>query len=229
MDIKAQVLAWHGWAFDRTCWNPWERLFTDQFSVSLWDRGYWGSPKKVEQEDNANKRILLTHSFGLHLCPNRQLKKADVIVIFGGFREFHPIAAQFRRRSKLILNKMIKSMQEDPEKVLKEFIDNAFEPAEAPQIDFVNFDIAKLLHDLHALNKSTLNIEPLQQAQKICILHGSSDGIVPKTKGRELYNIFRDKASYFEVKNAGHALPFTHMEQCWAFIQPELRQVLQRS
>lgn len=222
MKTKAQLLAWHGWAFDRTCWKPWKNFLTNGITLKLGDRGYWGNPQTPKLKDDNVTNIIFVHSFGLHLCPNEQLKSADVVVIFGGFREFHPVATQFKRRSKLILNKMIQTLQEEPQQVLEEFMENAYKPDKAPDLDESSFNADQLLHDLHTLNQSTLDVEPLKEAQKICILHGSLDAIVPKSKGRELYNIFQENASYFEVKGAGHALPFTHLEQCWAFIKPEI-------
>ncbi|MDR8392327.1 alpha/beta hydrolase [Aliifodinibius sp. S!AR15-10] len=225
MKTDTKLLAWHGWGFDRTCWEPWRDLVSDQYLMEIWDRGYWGNQHAVEADETSEPKVLFAHSFGLHMCPDEQLRSADLLVIFGGFREFHPAAAQFRRRSKLILNKMSRTLQEHPEQVLEEFMENAYKPDAPPSINGKECKPQKLLDDLQALNRSTLNIEPIKNAQKICILHGSSDSIVPKAKGRELYDIFQGQASYFEVKDAGHALPFTHMEQCWAFIKPELTEI----
>ncbi|MFH5831878.1 hypothetical protein ACG2F4_08915 [Halalkalibaculum sp. DA3122] len=225
MKDSAQLVAWHGWAFDRTCWEPWENVLPDQILLHPSDRGYWGDPLTVKVIDDQDITLVFTHSYGLHLCPGQQLAQADMVVIFGGFREFHPVAAQFNRRSKLILNKMIQSLEEDPEPVLQQFMENAYKPEQPPEIDSKKADHQQLLHDLRALNQSSLDIQSLKKGQNICILHGSSDAIVPKTKGRELYNIFQENATYFEVRGAGHALPFTHVEQCWAFIQPEIEKL----
>lgn len=229
MKRKVQLLAWHGWGFDRSCWEPWRRLLPQTVSTHCYDRGYWGNPQNIALDQSLSHHVLLTHSFGLHLCPAKQLAAANLVVIFGGFREFHPVAAQFKRRSRLVLNNMIQSLQESPESVLEKFLVNTFKPEDPPDIKLDGFDGEKLLHDLHTLNQSSLDIEPLMQAKKVCILHGSADSIVPKNKGRELYNLLHTRASYFEMKGAGHAMPFTHTEQCWGFIKPLLDEIIHMS
>lgn len=226
MNDNLNVLTWHGWGFDRSCWDCWEQQLSETFTFNKYDRGYRGSPQPVNVNGADNFSIILTHSFGLHLCPDEQLSNADLLVIFGGFREFHPVAAQFKRRSRLVLNNMLQQLQENPQKVLTEFMSNTYKPADPPAINVDEFDIENLYHDLQALNRSSLPIEPLKKARKVCILHGSEDAIVPRVKGRDLYEILQQNASYFELKEAGHALPFTHTEQCWAFIEPELHELL---
>lgn len=223
MESNIQLIAWHGWGFDRTCWNDWKKRVPDHFRFRCNDRGYRGNPQIVQPNTEADFTIIFTHSYGLHLCTEQQLNTADLLVIFGGFREFHPVAAKFKRRSRLVLNNMLQQMQEAPEQVITEFMENTYKPAEPPAIDLNQFNNEKLYHDLQALNQSSLQIEPLKKVEKVCILHGSADAIVPRSKGRGLYEILQQNASYFEVRNAGHALPFTHMEQCWAFIEPELK------
>ncbi|MDX1638785.1 MAG: alpha/beta hydrolase [Balneolaceae bacterium] len=223
MDSDIQLMAWHGWGFDHTCWRSWENILPDHIRISLFNRGYRGEQRDITFTGRSARNIVFAHSFGLHLCPPSQLARADLVVIFGGVRGMHPEAAQFNRRSKLVLGNMIEAMREDPGAVIRKFMQNCYRPDPAPEIDIQNYRFEKLRHDLQVLNECSLEVEPLTKAKKICILHGSSDKIVPKAKGRELYNLLSRHSSYFEVKGAGHALPFTHTEQCWAFIEPELR------
>lgn len=226
MKAEAQLIAWHGWAFDHSCWENWLKILPENIHVSLYDRGYWGDPKIVNTDDQNIPTILFTHSYGLHMCNPEKFTKADLVVIFGGFREFHPKAAQFRRRSKHIINQMIQQLQKDPGKVIEQFMINTYKPNDVPGCELKDFDSEQIISDLNELNRSVLNIESLKKAKKVCILHGSSDNIVPKSKGRELYGILETKSTYFEVKNAGHALPFTHTEQCWAFLKPQVEQII---
>ena len=80
-----------------------------------------------------------------------------------------------------------------------------------------------LLDDLRRLHNAELDVQKLKKPDKICILHGTDDHIVPNKKGREIYSQLHDKAQYFEIKKAGHALPFTHHEQCLEFLIPEIK------
>jgi len=226
-DRKAEVAAYHGWGFDRYCWEPWRDVIPPDIDLSCFDRGYFGDSESVEFGDYGAARIVFAHSYGLHLCPVQMLSKADLLVVFGGFITFHPHAARYRRRSRLVLREMIRQMEQKPTDVLHEFWKNAYHPQPPPDLEHGQMYKSLLLDDLQNLDESTLDIETLKKPGKICILHGSSDGIVPKAKGRGLYGKFSDQSSYFEVKEAGHALPFTHPDQCWAFLKPVVQQVVE--
>lgn len=226
MDDRTEFLAFHGWAFDRHCWDSWKGTVPGGCKFKSFDRGYFNGVQNVNFSENSSARIIFTHSYGLHMCPPELLGRADLLIIFGGFLTFHPQAARFRRRSRLVLQQMIKQFQDTPGAVLKEFWNNTYHPRPAPDFEPDEFNRGRLLNDLRSLNESKLETGSLKMPGKICILHGSRDGIVPKAKGRELYNKFRDKGSYFEVKEAGHALPFTHMEQSWNFIKPKIREII---
>ena len=128
-----------------------------------------------------------------------------------------------------MLRQMIKKFRLEPEEVLKDFYRNSsMSPERIPELSD-EFRDQRMLNDLNVLDEVELNPGMLKSAELICILHGSQDRIVPKSKGRELYTLLRDRARYFEVKEAGHALPFTHLEQCWSFIEPELNELLENS
>lgn len=217
-----EVIAIHGWAFDRNCWKGWRDLLPANTDFSCYDRGYFSHPFSTGFNGNRRRRILLLHSFGLHICDRELLESADLVAVFGGFRMFHPVTAQFRRRSRLILQRMKQKLPEQPDVVLNEFWRNTYYPVEPPRIDHVNQNVGLLLEDLELLGRSELDIKCIGIAKKFCILHGSKDRIVPKAKGRELFNLLYDRASYLEVKNAGHALPMTHSDQCWSFIKTNI-------
>lgn len=171
-------------------------------------------------------RIIFAHSFGLHLCDPEILDHADLLVLFGGFRSFHPQAARLRRRSQLVLRQMINRMEEAPHQVLKDFYRNVFSPHEGwpPPEGALNRRL--LQDDLKRLNESKIASEQLNKVPKICILHGSRDAIVPCIIGRELHDELYPGSNYLEIKQAGHALPFTHTEQSWLFIKSEIEKII---
>jgi pimeloyl-[acyl-carrier protein] methyl ester esterase len=187
------------------------------------DRGYSGTSQSFQFDKSDRKNVMITHSFGLHWCPEEQLRSADLLVVIGGFLQFHPQTAQFRRRSRRMLTRMIEEMHSDPEKVMYRFLENCYlpEPVEERE-EWKQVNLMQLIEDLNRLNRAELQGELLKKIPKLCILHGSKDRIVSKSKAREIYNRVYSSSRYMEIKEAGHAVPFTQPERCWSFIEPEL-------
>jgi pimeloyl-[acyl-carrier protein] methyl ester esterase len=224
---KSEILAFHGWGFEASCWQGWEQEFGEHISFETFERGYFGKAKHTPifmAKDTF--KIIMTHSFGLHFCPENLFKEADMLVIFNGFIEFHPVAAQFKRRSKLVIKQMINELKGKPAKVLRDFYENTYKPQMPQPLPESKPDKELLLKDLKMLNTHTLKVSLLKSIHKICILHAFEDAIVHRRKGRSLYDSLNEKAKYFEIKNAGHALPFTHKEQCLQFIEPEFNDLI---
>ncbi|MDX1618621.1 MAG: alpha/beta hydrolase [Balneolaceae bacterium] len=229
MEGTADLFAYHGWGFDRHCWDSWQECIYPWINLKRFDRGYFGPSERVELNPEAyGANVVMAHSYGLHLCPSGAIEQADLLVIFGGFLRFHPEAAQYKRRSRLVLRQMIQQLRDEPRAVLRKFWTNAYHPDPAPDRRPEKIDKTVLFNDLKALNESALDPDTLKKAGKICILHGSEDGIVLPANGRELFNRLGEQSTYFEVKDAGHALPFTHTEECWKFLKPELRALMNR-
>jgi pimeloyl-[acyl-carrier protein] methyl ester esterase len=216
-----EILAYHGWGFDKTCWRSWQAQATqqgDRFGAS--DRGYFGHPVTLKWENQDAARVILAHSFGLHLCPVAQLQQADLLVIFGGFFEFHPAQAGLRRRSQRILHQMLNQFKIQPEVVLNAFKANCYYPLtdqltqELPDA----YDFAVLTQDLERLDTSMIKIEILQEIPQILILHGKQDQIVSPQQGQNLRQQLPN-SQLIEMLDAGHALPFTHFQTCWSVLQ----------
>lgn len=226
---ETEILAFHGWGFDASCWDGWKQEFGDGTSFDTFERGYFGNAKRIPIfSARSNNKIIMTHSFGLHLCPDNLFKEADLLIIFNGFIEFHPVAAQFKRRSKLVIKQMINALKGHPEEVLKDFYENTYKPRSPENLPESDPDKELLVKDLKILNTHTLEVSLLKSIHKICILHAFEDAIVHRRKGRSLYDCVNKKAKYFEIKKAGHALPFTHKDQCLKFIEPELNDLISR-
>lgn len=223
---EAEVIAFHGWGFDSSVWKGWDELLSGSSLFSVFERGYFGKARQTPVFTAAKRsKVVLTHSFGLHQCPDKLFREADLLVICNGFIDFHPVAAQFRKRSKLIVKQMLNTLQGHPEKVLEEFYKNTYRPAEPNNLPDGEPDRNLLAEDLQRLHTETLDVTLLKSVNNICILHGFEDAIVHRRKGRTLYDNVAKQGKYFEVKNAGHALPFTHKEQCRQFIEPEIKKL----
>ena len=217
-----RFILYHGWGFDHTFWQPWADRLSKWGTVHAYDRGYFGDPRDVEVEHDSDQTVAVTHSFGLHWIEQSLFEEIDLLVICGGFLYFHPYAAQYKRRSRLILQEMINNLEVDPTKVLADFYENCYAPEDPPNVDVEEFNHQLLLDDLRRLQNSDLSHQRLEPAQKVCILHGSDDHIVPNKKGRQIYTQLQAKSQYFEIKGGGHALPRTHARQCMEFVQPEI-------
>jgi pimeloyl-[acyl-carrier protein] methyl ester esterase len=214
------AIAYHGWGFDRHCWQPWQDLMAQQ-GEELWvcDRGYFNAPLSY----SVNQSVIFAHSYGLHLCPIEQLQNAEVLVLFSSFLSFHPLAETQRRRSRLVLTQMIRQFEAHPQAVLEAFQTNCYYPVtEDFSSDDKPFNSELLLHDLKGLDTCSLDVSQIKKIPKILILQGAQDKIVSAEKGRELAASLPDNSEYIEIAAAGHGLPFTHASACWSWIQQRL-------
>ena len=219
---KTEIMAYHGWGFDANCWHNLQNLVPKNMEWKNFDRGYFGSPESPKFSDQSDKKIIITHSFGLHQCRDATFKEADMVIIFSGFLSFHPKAAQFQRRSKQVVSEMINQIDDHPLEVLKAFYRNVYHPEKEFNLPSKTLNKPLLLKDLKKLNSTVPSLPTLQKSAKVFIFHGTDDAIVPKRKGRALFERFGDIAQYFEIKAGGHALPMTHAQKCWQMIEPNI-------
>jgi pimeloyl-[acyl-carrier protein] methyl ester esterase len=210
--MTAEVIAYHGWGFDSTCWQAWEQHFrATGLRFQTFDRGYFGHPVEVKFERST--KILLAHSYGLHLCPIAHLQQADLLIIFNSFSEFHPQPESLKRRSQAMLKTMLNQLEANPQLVLKNFRSKCYFPQPEEAIENKPYNLEKLIYDLNNLNKASITFDGLEQIPKI-VLHGAKDRIVSPHQGKALLNLLGNNAQYIEIPDAGHALPFTHFQTC---------------
>lgn len=215
------IIAYHGWGFDRACWQPWKDLFAQQGEDLLMsDRGYFNAPSLPVMPITDHKTIVLVHSYGLHLCPLEQLQRAELLVLFSSFLSFHPWSESKRRRSHLMLAQMMTQFEANPQSVLEKFKAKCYHPVswERSSDSSTALNSELLLRDLEDLNICSLDVALLKKIPKILILHGVQDRIVSVEKGQELSEHLPDNSQYIEIEQAGHGLPFTHTDTCWSWI-----------
>jgi pimeloyl-[acyl-carrier protein] methyl ester esterase len=229
------IIAYHGWGFDQACWQPWQEQLAQRGSTLLvGDRGYFNTPflPSISQ-----RTIIFAHSYGLHLCPIEQLQRTDLLVLFSSFLSFHPASeaegrrslARNSKRSRLMLAQMINQFELNPQLVLENFKAECYYPVPWEQplagisksaangYQAINFEL--LLHDLRRLSDCSFDSSILSQIPQVLVLHGAQDRIVSPEKGRELCRHLPDNSEYIEIEQAGHGLPFTHIDACdsWIF------------
>ena len=223
--MTVELITYHGWGFRPDIWKGWERRLPDELSVRHADRGYYDQPVIPEFHANADRKVILAHSFGLHWCPAEQLEEADHLILLCGFLRFHPREGQQERRSRLLLRQMMSRFVREPGGVIEDFYRNVYAPEPCPlePPDSAELNHERLLEDLAMLDADGLPFERVSAAGSCTIIHGSEDRIVSREKSRELYSMLPDRARYFEVRHAGHAVGFTHTEECVQFAQPRLK------
>lgn len=225
--VDCRFIAFHGWGFSDIFWEPWaDRLF-EFGAFEAYDRGYFNDPKEVQTLAGPVSTVLICHSFGLHMIDEPLFANADLLIILNGFLYFHPYAAQYKRRSRLILQEMINEFEIHPEEVLEKFYANCYAPQTAPDIEIDNMNHQLLLDDLQILHGNEMDTDLLRKPGKVCVLHGADDAIVNKSKGRQIYTQLNYDAQYFEIRDAGHALPFTHHQRCLEFVIPEIETLVE--
>lgn len=239
---QLEAIAYHGWGFDHTCWQPWhDWLNAWNCSLQCFDRGYFGQPMAPHFSPTATVKLVLVHSYGLHLCPADQICQADWLLIFSSFRGFHPSQHRARRRSHVVLAQMIHQLRSHPQQVLQMFKTNCYYPQpwlssaahsspDTTDTDYptnpvdprlhYELDGDRLLADLQALDRAILDSLPLSTTANIIVFHGSGDRIVAPERSLDLMACLSSISQSVVIPNAGHALPFTHYLACWAVLDP---------
>ncbi|HIK40460.1 alpha/beta hydrolase [Thermoleptolyngbya sp. M55_K2018_002] len=226
MSSSIEAIAYHGWGFDADLWQPWAAaLKTAGVEVQLFDRGYFGLPNQPGFSQQPSRKVILAHSYGLHLCPVEQMHQADLVLVFSGFSSFHPLSGRSRDRSKSILQIMIQQFEKTPSLVLQNFYKKCFspvevdpawcEPSESFRVRENRLNSALLLQDLQQLDESIQNLDHLPQTAHAIAFHGQSDRIVPFPDTPEQATHLLARAEFISIPNAGHLLHLTHFERCW--------------
>ena len=203
---SVNLILQHGWGFNQNIWKGWNEGMPTGVLTKYCDRGYFGQPSAKEA---AGKTVLVTHSFGLHLVPPEILEKASGLVLISGFLHFHPEDEKAEERSRLLLRRMTNGVGKNPKEVLEWFYQTCQVPF-APS-SFVNRPL--LAGDLERLDQEVMSTEKLQHLEKVIILHGTEDSIVPIEKGQELHEQL-PQSIFLEIQGAEHGLPQTHRSDC---------------
>lgn len=234
MTRQVEILLQHGWAFDSSCWKGWLPHLQEKqewnFSVQTPERGYFSKPNPaVPFSSDSDLKIVIAHSFGLHLVPQENLQKADLIVLASSFEHFHRGTALEQKRSKRSIALMKERLEQEPLDLLNDFYSNCYHPLLTSQMllrrDTEFMDLELLAEDLDSLDKSRFDLNTFHTTQKVLLLHGSEDKIVPIGHGIDISEKL-PQSSLVIFEGAGHSLPLTHVAPVWISLRNTLKHLL---
>jgi pimeloyl-[acyl-carrier protein] methyl ester esterase len=169
---------------------------------------------------------------------------ADIVFLFGSFRHFHPEEdGPAKERSREILQGMRKALVCDPRKVIASFRrrcevttrggamagrrggspgreSRSIRRSDAIAKSDLPLNIALLAADLDRLDSEEVDFTLLREVPRILVFHGTGDRIVPLARGEELARFLGGRATFFSIEGAGHALPFTHVDEIMRLVAP---------
>lgn len=212
------IIAFHGWGFDMSFWNPISDIITKEHKFRAANRGYFGNPVIPAFDQKRDLKVLMSHSFGLSWIPEAHFKSADLLIIFNGFSQFHPEEPAAAKASERILKKMIHGFKTNPLDVLNAFWKNTFSPFKSEHQPTGSPEQDLLLQDLKELNGWMFKKEKLPNKLNIVCMDADQDKILQTPRGKAFTRLKRGEGVYHLIRGAGHALPYTHTKDCWSFI-----------
>jgi pimeloyl-[acyl-carrier protein] methyl ester esterase len=234
MKRKIELILQHGWGFDKSCWRGWMPHLREnqdcEINIQTPDRGYFGPSTQVNPFSEANSvKVVVAHSLGLHLVPVEILQSADLLVLAATFSHFHGGSRLEQKRSTKTVQLMHKRLFEAPMDVLNDFYSNCYHPLLTSHMLLMrnvgSLDTELLAADLELLDSNKFDTTKLQAVQKILLVHGSEDSVVPPSHSHEL-NEALPSSSLVLFEGAGHSLPLTHVAPVWISLRNTLRHLL---
>ena len=243
-----EILAYHGWGFTASCWQAYQAAWVNpgvdvvgvdragtQRTWKSFDRGYFGTPQTVTFSPRAlagGRRIVIVHSYGLHLCPDAVLAQTDLLVVLNSFLDFHGSEPRLRQKSQRKLHRMVQAFDQDPVQTWTQFMIQTFAPDPVPQAYSLGSDLdsdsdldldlgsdlqsALLRSDLEALNQTTSSPDRLKRIPQIILVSSPDDRILsnPLTPAQ----LSGSAICEIHLPQGGHGAPFVHTELCLAGI-----------
>jgi pimeloyl-ACP methyl ester carboxylesterase len=206
--VSTEIILQHGWAFDATSWNGWAKALSRIGTVKVGERGYFNGRKSTPTfSADAERKIIIAHSFGAHLLAPEALGECDTLVLFGGFASLEENARKIRV--------MLRKFAANPEYVVTDFWSNCY----TPDCDGISLlpppalNEAALQDDLTAMLESKMDLEVLAAIPDLVLVSAGSDRIVPEETRLELAAALSN-AHNVEIADACHAVHLTQTDKC---------------
>jgi pimeloyl-[acyl-carrier protein] methyl ester esterase len=216
-----QVIAMHGWAGDGSQWGPWRQASTPLgWRWTCGERGYGAHPALSPRWNESGRRLVISHSMGVHLLEEEVLAGADAVVLLAGFGRFVPPGPE-GRRLRAALTAMAAELADGPgepeaalraQKLLGRFLAEAADPDPADLLPPGPADgpvgsagRARLRHDLALLERSDGLPPGFPPQAGVLIVEAEADRIVPP-RSRALLREALPAAEVLRLEGAGHSL-----------------------
>ena len=219
-----QVIAMHGWAGDSNAWKNWAEYFCkNEWTWQSVERGYGDHPpwspiwEKSPSSDANSKRVVIAHSFGLHLIDSQILNQATDVVLLSCFSRFIPDGNK-SRSLKTALQGMQKHLGTSEEtNMLKSFHFKASHPESnttIPPSPITNgLSIQgrrRLVRDLKLLSETSELPKDLPTKSRVLVIQGQEDSIiVPLTRETLIDDLKKHLYAHptnWVIPGAGHLL-----------------------
>lgn len=224
-----EILAYHGWGFDGSFWDKMKENLPESFTFKAANRGYFGKEYLPTFSENADQKILFTHSFGTHWVNEELVRQADYLVLFSAFDQFIAGHSDQEKRERKILQRMITQFNRDPDEVLRNFYAGCFHPFEYTFSVPLEMNEQLMSNDLELLKDCSLDWSSIPT--NVIGICGAEDQIVPYQRTNAFFDQLRVN-SVKVIENSGHALPITNSSDCWSFLNrvvPIFREYAERN
>jgi pimeloyl-[acyl-carrier protein] methyl ester esterase len=224
---KIEINFMHGWGFGGEVWQDWAMPSLGEVTYNKLERGYFGHAKMNCEPIPHRPRILIVHSFGLHIAPKELFTKIDLLVIISSFGTFLS-NAEDNRAKKRSLAAMQRKFLKAPEEVLADFYGACGIKSEkySPLIKFDNVNLPLLEADLHLLGTSSFDLNMLSLIPRILLLHGENDSIVNLSQSEDMQRKLSN-SHLFAIPEGEHALPILQSVECKIFVESMINSILQ--
>lgn len=215
MEIKAEIVAFHGWGLDATLWEPWEKILPGHIVLRMADRGYFYEPKNAGFELKDSTKILFLHSYGLHWCPAHLIKKAELMVVFSSFVQY--FADEKKRLMEYTVKKRTHGFKADPAGWYTTFMELCGAP-ENSNFNQNNMNIELMSKDLGHLHRNRFSCS-LEKDKKVILFEAERDMILTGSRKNEMEEVFGSLLHYHCFEEAGHLLPEANCSQCYSILK----------
>ena len=217
-----QIIAMHGWCSDNTYWESWENHFeADAWFWQSANRGY-GSKNTWEpnwQESIQNhliyKKIIICHSFGIHLMSSKHLREASHVVLINSFSRFIPKGRESRAIKAALFGMKQQIGKATEQKMIDKFYLKANQPhqdqliVQEPFKEGISYQGRKKLKmDLEVLINSQQLPIGLNPKAKVLVIDGEQDQIISSSTKhiliKDLQNHLDKYPLHWRIKNEGH-------------------------
>lgn len=210
--MQIEWITCHGWGLDASIFSNWETELPEGVRLDHCDRGYLGSDRDAAFSAQADWKLLVLHSFGLHWCPRDLLSRADELVILSGFASFHPADPRQQRLSRFGVERMLNLLERNPEALVREFHRRVFEPDSPDELEWERLNADLLQRDLKRLNEVELNTDPFRHLHAITVVGGDVDRILQPDCQRELLEQLPGSPRQINYAREGHAAGLSRPE-----------------